>query len=101
MNQRQRITATLATILLIAASTFAQDEERPPFSGLDESVNEALASEAGVPSRDPLIDTESWGELWNLLLLGAGGICGFIIGRRWDQLWGRVKHSRDDDGNGP
>ena len=29
------------------------------------------------------------GDLWNLLLLGAGGVCGFIIGRWWHLLWGR------------
>jgi hypothetical protein len=63
--------------------------ERPLFPGMDESVNEALAEEAGVPSRDPLIDTEAMGELWNLLLLVAGGVCGFLLGRHWDQLWGR------------
>ena len=41
-----------------------------------------------------LIDTEAMGELWNLLLLGAGGICGFILGRYWDHLWGRRPESR-------
>ena len=55
---------------------------------MDESVNEALAEAAGVPSRDPFINTEAMGELWNLLLLAAGGICGFILGRYWDHLWG-------------
>ena len=55
---------------------------------VDESVNETLAEEAGLPSRDPLIDTEAWGELWNLLLLVGGGACGFVVGRYWDQLWG-------------
>ena len=66
-----------------------QAVEEPAFPGLDESVNEALAEEAGVPSRDPLINVEAMGELWTLLLLAAGGVCGFILGRYWDQLWGR------------
>jgi hypothetical protein len=74
-----------------------QEESESAFPGLDESVNEALAAEAGVPSRDPLINTEAMGELWNLLLLVAGGVCGFIIGRYWDQLWGRAKAAKDDD----
>jgi hypothetical protein len=69
----------------------------PAFPGMDESVNEALAEEAGVPSRDPLLDTESMGELWNLLLLAAGGVCGFLLGRHWDQLWGKRPPQSDDD----
>lgn len=59
------------------------------FAGMDEAVNEHLAEAAGRPPRDPYIDTESLGDLWNLLLLGAGGACGFIVGRWWHLLWGR------------
>jgi len=58
------------------------------FGGLDETVNERLAQEAGLSVRDPYIDTESWGDLWNLLLLAAGGVCGFVVGRWWHILWG-------------
>ncbi len=60
-----------------------------PFSGMDESVNERLAEAAGRPARAPFIDTEAMGELWSLLLLSAGGICGFVVGRYWHLLWGR------------
>lgn len=59
------------------------------FAGMDEAVNEHLAEAAGRPPRDPYIDTESMGDLWNLLLLGAGGACGFVVGRWWHLLWGR------------
>ena len=58
------------------------------FAGLDEAVNEKLAEAAGQPARAPYIDTESMGDLWNLLLLSAGGICGFVVGRWWHLLWG-------------
>ena len=58
------------------------------FTGMDEAVNEKLAEAAGRPARDPYIDTESMGDLWNLLLLSAGGICGFVVGRWWHLLWG-------------
>ena len=58
------------------------------FAGMDEAVNEKLAEAAGRPARAPYIDTESMGDLWNLLLLSAGGICGFIVGRWWHLLWG-------------
>lgn len=60
-------------------------------AGMDEVVNERLAEAAGVPPRDPYIDTESKGDLWNMLLLLAGGICGFILGRCWHLLWGKRK----------
>lgn len=88
---------------LITHEAWAQtDEPQQPsdpqpaaFPGLDSSVNEALAEEAGLPARDPLINTEAMGELWNLLLLAAGAVCGFIVGRYWDQIWGRRPTTRE------
>ncbi len=65
--------------------------ESGKFAGLDEAVNENLAEAAGQPVRAPYIDTESMGDLWNLLLLSAGGICGFVVGRWWHLLWGNRK----------
>ena len=60
------------------------------FSGMDEAVNDALAKKAGRSSRKPYLNTEDMGgDLWNLLLLSAGGICGFILGRYWHLLWGK------------
>ncbi|MCB2185674.1 MAG: energy-coupling factor ABC transporter permease [Deltaproteobacteria bacterium] len=67
----------------------SQAAEAPALAGMDEAVNERLAEEAGVPARDPYLDTESLGDLWNSLLLLAGGICGFILGRWWHLLWGK------------
>ena len=58
------------------------------FAGMDEAVNEKLAEAAGLAARAPYIDTESMGDLWNLLLLSAGGLCGFVVGRWWHLLWG-------------
>ena len=68
--------------------------ETPKFAGMDEAVNEKLAEAAGRPPRSPYINTEEMGDLWNLLLLSAGGICGFIFGRYWHILWGVKKRSR-------
>ncbi len=59
--------------------------------GMDEAVNERLAETAGITPRSPGVDTESMGDLWNALLLGAGGICGFIIGRWWHLLTDRPR----------
>jgi hypothetical protein len=66
----------------------SQDPAPAKFAGMDETVNEKLAEAAGRPARAPYLDTESMGDLWNLLLLSAGGICGFVVGRWWHLLWG-------------
>jgi len=58
-------------------------------AGMDEAVNEHMAEAAGLPARDPYINTEAMGDLWIMLLLLGGGVCGFIIGRWWHLLWGR------------
>jgi len=71
-----------------------QSEGAPQaFAGMDEAVNEDLAAKAGRPPRDPFIDTESMGDLWNLLLLGAGAVCGFVLGRGWHLLWAKPNRS--------
>jgi hypothetical protein len=73
-----------------APTTPASTEARSGrFIGMDQSINVDLAEKAGVPARKPYINVEEWGDLWNLILLFGGGVCGFIIGRYWDQIWGR------------
>ncbi len=67
----------------------AQPETTGSFSGMDESVNEKMAEEAGSPSRAPFIDLESKGDLWNFVLLLGGGLAGFVIGRNWHHLFGK------------
>jgi cobalt/nickel transport system permease protein len=56
------------------------------FSGMDEAVNEKLAENAGLKPKDPFINIESMGDLWNAVLLLAGGVCGFVIGRWWNLI---------------
>ena len=64
-----------------------QVESRVSFTGMDEAVNERLAEEAGQKPRAPYFDSESMGDLWNAMLLIAGGVCGFIIGRGWHKIF--------------
>jgi hypothetical protein len=93
LRRSARLIALSALALLVAGPLTgdAATQQEPPFSGMDNSVNKKLAEEAGAPARDPYIDTERMGELWNLLLLGAGGACGFVVGRRWHQIFDRPR----------
>ncbi|HEX9875205.1 MAG TPA: hypothetical protein VGC50_00970 [Gammaproteobacteria bacterium] len=84
-------TVALLVVAFWGLAPSSAQEDEPPFAGLDSAINESLAEEAGVPARDPYINTEAMGELWNLILLVAGGVCGFIIGRYWDRMFGRSK----------
>jgi cobalt/nickel transport system permease protein len=85
-----------------AVVTSAADASQPAgkFTGMDEAVNEKLAEAAGRPPRDPYINTEEMGDLWNLLLLSAGGICGFILGRWWHLIWGEKEFRSQKPGAG-
>jgi hypothetical protein len=59
------------------------------FPGMDEAVNEKVATDAGAHPKDPFINLEAMGDLWNTVLLLGGGAAGFVIGRYWHLLFGR------------
>ncbi|MES2201032.1 MAG: energy-coupling factor ABC transporter permease [candidate division FCPU426 bacterium] len=61
------------------------------FPGMDEAVNEAIAHQAGAHTKDPFINLEAMGDVWNFVLLLGGGLAGFVIGRNWNQLFGKKK----------
>ena len=82
-----------APTALADTPTHEQAEEEAGFTGMDESVNEAVAEEAGAPASDPYINIEAMGDVWNTVLLAAGGLCGFVIGRWWHLLF---RSKRDD-----
>lgn len=100
------LVAMLAGAPVAAPGAAESDAQEPPaavektrgaFQGMDGSINEEMAERAGRPARAPYIDTESMGDLWNTLLLLAGAICGFVLGRYWDHLWGRPRKVPTDD----
>jgi cobalt/nickel transport system permease protein len=78
----------VATPPAAAASTA---ESKAAFSGMDESVNEKMSEEAGLKAKEPYINLESQGDLWNAALLLGGGIAGFLLGRNWHILFGNKK----------
>ena len=69
-------------------------EKSPGFVGMDEAVNKNLAAAAGRPAREPYLNLEERGDVWNTALLIAGAVCGFILGRWWHLLWGKDKSGR-------
>ena len=72
-------------------SSTSSESSPARFPGMDQSVNVELATKAGAPARRPYIDVERWGDLWNFILLFGGAVSGFVVGRRWDQIWGRPR----------
>ena len=89
------VAAALSTpgVLARGAGDAAPSSQSRParFPGMDQSVNVDLADKAGIPARKPYLNFEEWGDLWNLMLLLGGGVCGFVVGRHWDQIWGKPR----------
>lgn len=73
------------------AHTPAEEAKPAGFAGMDEVINEATAEAGGSAPRDPFINTEAMGDLWNTLLLLGGGLAGFILGRNWHRLFGKAQ----------
>lgn len=71
------------------------EEEAGGMAGMDEAVNEKYAEDAGMAPRDPYINLEALGDAWNAVMMIAGAICGFIIGRWWHLLFGEKKKWAD------
>ncbi|MBE0446679.1 MAG: hypothetical protein IBX64_00950 [Actinobacteria bacterium] len=77
------------------------------WSGVDESVVEYYAEQAGRPAWTPLINTDR-GDLLLFMFLLAGAIGGFVIGYYWrtlfnDTKWVRREHASNEkilDGKG-
>jgi cobalt/nickel transport system permease protein len=73
------------------AAAESASEPKTAFTGMDESVNEKMSEEAGLKAKEPYINLESQGDLWNAALLLGGGIAGFLLGRNWHILFGDRK----------
>jgi hypothetical protein len=74
-----------------AAQPLSPSAEAAGFPGMDEAVNEKISEDAGVKPRDPYINLEAMGDLWNFVLLLGGGAAGFVVGRYWHLLFERKK----------
>jgi ABC-type cobalt transport system substrate-binding protein len=67
---------------------------RPAWPGVDETVVERIATEAGRPPREPLLNTDQ-GDLLLFLFLLAGAAGGFVMGYCFRGLFGRRSQETD------
>jgi len=69
-----------------AAGLPGAESERPAWQGVDETVVERIAVEAGRPPREPFLNTDQ-GDLLLFLFLLAGAVGGFVIGYCYRSLF--------------
>ena len=70
--------------------------EPKTWEGVDATVIERVAIEAGRPPRDPLIDTDQ-GDLLLWLFLLAGAVGGFVVGYSFRVLFPPRNNAKNDD----
>ena len=89
----------MATVILALAAAVscrvAVATDAPGWKGVDETVIEKVATEAGHPPQPPLLDTDQ-GDLLLFLFLTAGAIGGFIAGYAFRTLF--PPKAKSDDG---
>lgn len=71
-----------------------------PWAGVDETVIEKFAGEAGRPAREPLINTDQ-GDLLLALFLLAGAAGGFAAGYWFRVLFPGRRQEADGAGRAP
>jgi len=84
MNRRVVMAATVAIMLTLGG--YLMGATRSEWPGVDESVVEKIAVEAGRPPRDPFINTDQ-GDILLLVFLLAGACGGFVAGYAFRTLF--------------
>jgi len=79
------VIACLAVIGSIVFSGDATEGEEGPWGGVDVTVIEHYAAEAGREARDPFINTDQ-GDLLLFVFALGGAIGGFVAGYYWRRL---------------
>lgn len=85
-----------ALILLVGVLCFALTRRDAKWAGVDETVVEKFAKEAGRPPREPLINTDQ-GDLLLFVFLVAGTAGGFVGGYYFRELF-PPKHKSGEKG---
>ncbi len=82
---KKRLLVALATLIVFTSLFFAFYNTQGEWGGVDESVVEHYATQAGRPPRDPYINTDR-GDLLLLVFLLAGTAGGFVAGYSYRTL---------------
>lgn len=82
----------IAVLLLAVGVWLAIDKTQGDWGGVDESVVEHFAEEAGRPARDPYINTDK-GDLLLFVFLLAGTCGGFVAGYSYRILFSEKRGS--------
>ena len=83
---RFALPAAIGMALLALATAAPVPAAEPPWKGVDETVVERFAKEAGRPPREPYINTDQ-GDLLLFLFLLAGAVGGFVAGYTFRSLF--------------
>jgi cobalt/nickel transport protein len=75
-----------ASFIIILTAVFVIDASEAEWAGVDETVVEKFARDAGREARDPFINTDQ-GDLLLFVFLLAGSIGGFVMGYYFRQLF--------------
>jgi len=83
----KNITLTVLAVLVLALGyTYFLSKRASEWKGVDESVVEKFAEEAGRPPRAPFINTDQ-GDLLLFFFLAAGACGGFLAGYYFRELF--------------
>jgi len=93
--RRFLLVLSLLLILSPVALTTAEEEQKPKWPGVDETVVEKYAKELGREAREPFINTDQ-GDLLLFLFALAGGAGGFVMGYYWHKLFVAGKKDNQD-----
>lgn len=95
MMRRFLVVLSMLLVLFTVAVATGQEQEKPKWPGVDETVVEKYAKELGHEARDPFINTDQ-GDLLLFLFALAGGAGGFIMGYCWHKVFVAGKKDRPD-----
>lgn len=89
------VLSLLLSLFTAAVATGQEEEKKPKWPGVDETVVEKYARELGREARAPFFDTDQ-GDLLLFLFALAGGIGGFVMGYYWHKVFVAGKTDRPE-----
>jgi len=93
--RRSLVALSMLLSLFMAAAATGQEDGKPKWPGVDETVVEKYAKELGREARAPFFDTDQ-GDLLLFLFALAGGIGGFVMGYYWHKVFVAGKKDREE-----